>query len=237
MQYSVVIPAYNEAENIVPLLFEIKEVMESLGKEWEVLVIDDASTDSTWQVLEQTKEKLPQLRALRHANRSGQSSAFETGFQHVKGALTITLDGDGQNDPHDIPKLLEKVVPGVGCVCGIRMKRQDTWRKNSISKLANGTRRFFLRDNISDTGCSLKVFKTEALKTVKMYKGLHRFLPALVIIEGYKVDEVPVSHRGRLHGSSKYSIFNRGISTLTDLFAVWWMRKRRVLTSVEKSIS
>jgi len=236
MDYSVVIPAYNEAENIVDLLFEIKEVMDPLGKEWEVLVIDDASTDGTWDVLEKTKETLPNLRALRHKKQSGQSAAFETGFQNVQGDFTITLDGDGQNDPHDIPKLLEKCSPHVGCVSGIRQNRQDTWRKRTISRCANRVRRFFLRDNTSDTGCSLKVFRTEVLRRIKMYKGLHRFLPALVIIEGYEVAEVPVNHRSRQHGLSKYSIVNRGISTVTDLLAVCWMRRRRVPTSTEKQI-
>lgn len=236
MQYSIVIPAFNEAENIATLLFEIKQVMEPLGKDWEVLVIDDASTDRTWEVLEETKEKIPQLRAIRHAQRSGQSSAFETGFHNVRGECTITLDGDGQNDPHDIPKLLEKLTPNIGCVSGIRHNRQDTRRKKMISRCANNIRRFFLHDNTSDTGCSLKIFRTEALKNIKMYKGLHRFLPALIIIEGYEVDEVPVNHRSRKHGTSKYSIVNRGVSTLTDLFAVWWMRRRRVLTSTEKKL-
>jgi len=233
--YTVLIPAYNEAENIAPLLFEIQEVMELVKEPWEVIVVDDASTDGTWQQLEFTQERIPNLRAFRHTKQSGQSNALETGIQYAKGEIIITLDGDGQNDPHDIPKLLEK-MEGVDCVSGCRIARKDTWLKRTYSKFANSIRRAFLHDGITDTGCSLKAFRKQALRQLKFYKGMHRFLPALLQIEGYKVIEVPVSHRPRLHGTSKYNIFNRGINTLADLFAVWWMKQRRILTQVESQL-
>jgi len=235
MFYTILIPAYNEAENIGPLLFEIQEVMQALNEPWEVIVIDDASTDETWQQLESTQKRISQLRAFRHSKQSGQSNALETGIQQAKGEIIIMLDGDGQNDPHDIPKLLEK-IEGVDCVSGCRVNRKDTWLKRTYSKIANSIRRAFLHDGITDTGCSLKAFRKQALHKLKFYKGMHRFLPALLQIEGYKVIEVPVSHRPRLHGTSKYNILNRGLCTLTDLLAVCWMRKRRILSQVEKDL-
>ena len=233
--YSVIIPAHNENANLPSLLEEIKDVMASLKKPWEVLVIDDGSTDGTWQTLEQISTTLPELKGLHLQTQSGQSAALHIGFQAARGEAIITLDGDGQNDPHDIPKLLA-VFDGIDCVSGQRQRRQDRTSRRWISTMANGTRRWLLGDDIRDTGCSLKVFRASTLQKVKLFKGMHRFLPSLIMQEGGEVKEIPVSHRPRQKGKSNYSICNRGLSTITDLLAVWWMKRRRLQGVVDRQV-
>jgi len=235
MNYSILIPAHNEAENIVDLLMEIERVMTPISSAWEVVVVDDGSRDQTWDRLENTQALLPQLRAIRLKECSGQSAALQAGIAELRGEVTITLDGDGQNDPKDIPKLLA-FLDSFDVVSGCRVNRQDSWSKRYISKWANRIRSFLLSDGVSDTGCSLKAYKTQYLKRLRLFKGMHRFLPALLIIEGCKVCQVPVSHRPRKHGSSKYSFFNRGISTVTDLLAVMWMKRRHRHALIEKRL-
>ena len=231
--YSVLIPAHNEEKNLPNLLKEIHEVMAREGKPWEVIVVDDASTDQTWTILEKEHLTLPQLKGIRLKKQSGQTAALEIGLHAVTGEIVITLDGDGQNDPHDIPKLLD-ALDGFDCVSGCRQRRHDRWDRKLISATANGTRRWLLGDNIQDTGCSLKAFRTSCFRHIKLFKGMHRFLPSLLIIEGFQVKEIPVSHRPRASGKSNYSIFNRGFSTITDLFAVWWMKRRRLHGEIDQ---
>lgn len=225
MEYSVVIPLKNEEENIPGLIAELEPVMESLGKPWELLCIDDGSTDNTLSLLQNLNK--PYLRILSFTKNFGQSSAFDAGFRNAKGKFVITLDGDLQNDPKDIPKLLEKVNEA-DLVCGRRVKRNDPWSKKIISFFANRIRSRLCQDGVLDTGCSLKVFRLECLHQVKMYQGMHRFLPALFVIEGFQVTEVAVNHRKRERGTTKYNIFNRSFNTIADLLAVRWMRKRHL---------
>lgn len=227
IQYSVVIPLKNEESNITDLLKELEPVMQALQKPWEVLCINDGSTDNTKQILEQLAKNKPQLRVLNFTRNFGQSSAFDAGFRHAYGEFVITLDGDGQNNPADIPKLIQ-VSEHADLVCGWRKTRKDTFVKKCTSRIANFVRSRICQDQMHDTGCSLKVYRKSALDKIKMFHGMHRFLPALFQIEGLRVIEVPVSHRERLKGKSNYHFFNRSLNTIIDMLAVLWMRKRRL---------
>jgi glycosyltransferase involved in cell wall biosynthesis len=178
---------------------------------------------------------MPELKGFSLKERSGQTTALETGIRSAHGEILITLDGDGQNDPHDIPSLLA-ALDGVDGVSGCRQLRQDTWKKRLVSSYANGIRRWLLGDDIHDTGCSLKVFHAYCFSNIKLFKGMHRFLPALVTIEGFRVSEVPVSSRPRNKGKSHYSLRNRGFSTISDLLAVWWMKRRHVHADVVRRL-
>lgn len=227
MKYSVVIPLKDEEENIGPLIEEVERAMEPLCAPWELICVDDGSQDRTVPFLEELKKKKPYLHLLEFTKNFGQSSAFDAGFKEARGEFVITLDGDGQNDPQDIPKLL-KEIEQADLVCGQRKRRKDSLTKRLISRLANRVRSFLLHDGIPDSGCSLKVYRREALKKIKLYHGLHRFLPALFQIEGFKIVSIPVNHRPRLKGKTKYTLLNRQLNTIFDLLAVSWMRKRQL---------
>lgn len=231
--YSVVIPLKNEAENIIVLIEELQPVMEQLGKPWELICIDDGSTDGTDQILKELSKQKEYLRLISFDRNYGQSSAFDAGFKAAKGDFVITLDGDGQNDPHDIPSLLG-LIQNSDLVCGIRLKRKDTLSKRWISKMANLVRNWLCDDGVQDTGCSLKIYRKECLDKIKMFNGMHRFLPALFKIEGFRIKQIPVNHRERLRGKSNYNFFNRSLNTLADLFAVRWMKKRHLHYQIKK---
>lgn len=227
-KYSVIIPAYNEEENIEALLTEVHEVMSSLGEPWEVLVVDDASTDGTWKRVCSQK-----CLGIRLEKRCGQTTALQVGLREACGDIFIILDGDGQNDPHDIPLLLQELSL-CDCVSGYRQDRHDAWHKKLLSKVANSVRRFVLGDDIIDTGCSLKVLRRECVANIPLFRGMHRFLSSLILIEGYTVKQGAVSHRPRVHGASKYTLFNRGISVFFDLLAVCWMKRGKVFSVVKE---
>lgn len=233
MKYSVVIPLKNEESNILDLLHELEPVMISLGQPWEVICIDDGSTDRTRYVLFDLAKQKPNLKVILFKKNYGQSSAFHAGFEAALGEYVITMDGDGQNDPADIPKLL-KLIDHCDLVCGIRSKRKDPFSKRIISKLANKIRRWLCEDGVQDTGCSLKVFRRQSLLKIKMYHGMHRFLPALFKLENFKIKETPVNHRERTKGKSKYNFFNRSLNTIADLLAVRWMKKRALTYQIEQ---
>lgn len=236
MKYSVVIPLKNEEENIVDLISELEPVMQSLKSPWELICINDGSTDNTLATLSQLVKEKPFLRVLTFDRNYGQSSAFDAGFRNARGDWIITLDGDRQNDPTDIPKLLT-LTDKNDLICGHRVNRRDPWHKKITSRLANFVRSRFCRDDIQDTGCSLKVYRKECLSKIKMYKGMHRFLPALFKIEGFRIAEVPVNHRERVKGVTKYNFFNRSFNTVADMLAVRWMWKRHVNYHIDKEIS
>ncbi len=225
--YSVIIPIYNEEANLSELIDEIERAMETLNAPWELLCIDDGSTDSSLLIMQDLCKSRPYMRILRFTRNFGQSSAFAAGFKHGKGEFLITLDGDRQNDPKDIPKLIE-LASNADLVVGWRVQRKDTWQKRITSRLSNAIRSRFCKDGVHDSGCSLKVYRKSALDDIKMYKGMHRFLPALFKIEGYRVEELPVSHRERMGGVTKYSFSNRSIAPIVDMFVVRWMRKRHL---------
>ncbi|MBS0623184.1 MAG: glycosyltransferase family 2 protein [Verrucomicrobia bacterium] len=236
MEYSVVIPIHNEEENLEPLLDEIESVMVALAHPWELICVDDGSTDNSLLILKQNVQRRPYLRIVTFTRNFGQSSAFAAGFQHAKGQFVITLDGDRQNDPQDIPKLLQK-AEHADLVVGWRVQRKDTFSKRWISKLSNFVRSRFCQDGIHDTGCSLKVFRTQALRQIKLYHGMHRFLPALFRIEGFSVTEVPVHHRQREKGKTKYHFWNRSLGPFLDMLVVRWMRSRHLKYQVQQEIS
>lgn len=232
VQFSVIVPLKNEEGNIVELIHEIDRAMNQINAPWELLCVDDGSTDQTLPLLKKMSHERPHLRILAFDRNYGQSSAFDAGFKHAAGAYVITLDGDRQNDPADIPKLIS-AIKDVDMVCGYRQKRNDPIMKRVISTLANKVRSRLCGDGVRDTGCSLKIYRKQCLEQIKMYHGMHRFLPALFKIEGFKVMEIPVNHRERPAGKTKYNLFNRSFNTVADLFAVRWMRKRQLRYKIQ----
>lgn len=235
MKYSVVIPLKNEEENIIDLINELEPVMNALKTQWELICVDDGSTDRTRDILQKLSKQKPYLKTLVFKKNYGQSSAFDAGFKSAKGEFVITMDGDRQNDPADIPKLID-AIQHCDLVCGIRHKRKDPLIKKITSLVANGVRSRFCKDGVQDTGCSLKIYRTECLKKIKMFQGMHRFLPALFLIEGFAIKEVPVNHRERSKGVTKYNFFNRSFNTIADMLAVRWMSKRHLNYQIENEV-
>ena len=225
-QLSILLPAYNEEACIAHVIREVAEVLRGLGRPFEIVVVDDGSTDATGQRLGELQADIPELRVLRLQRNSGQSAALGAAFRAARGEIFITLDADGQNDPADIPALLAPLVSCDLC-CGYRVKRQDTWSKRLGSRLANAVRNRALRETIRDTGCTLKAFRAAWTQELPMqFRGMHRFLPALLAMAGARITEIPVNHRPRVAGQSKYTNWGRLKETLWDLWAVRWMQKR-----------
>lgn len=234
IKYSIVVPLKDEEGNIQALIEETESVMESLKEPWEMILVDDGSVDKTREILARLSKSRKFLRPLHFTKNFGQSAAFDAGFKAASGEFIITLDGDRQNDPADIPKLIQ-YMKDFDLVCGIRQKRRDTPVKRITSILANKIRSKVLNDGIQDTGCSLKLYRKSCLETIKLYQGMHRFLPALFQIEGYKVGQIPVRHRERTSGKTKYNFLNRSFNTVFDMLAVRWMRKRKLNYQIEKA--
>ena len=237
---SVVIPVHNEADNVGPLAEEIHAALDG-RVEFEIVYVDDASSDDTPQRLLALAARDARLRVLRHRANAGQSTALLTGVRHARGELVATLDGDGQNDPADIPALLarwrdEQRTLGDGplLIAGWRASRRDTWIRRLSSRIANGVRRRVLGDGTPDTGCGLKLFRREDFLALPYFDHLHRFLPALVIRHGGRVVSVPVNHRPRLRGQSHYGIGNRLFVGIVDMAGVLWLRRRTRLTAVDE---
>lgn len=224
---SVVFPVYNEEENIPILLREIAAALEGRGWTYEIVAVDDGSTDRSLQVLQESRERYPMLRVLALEKNSGQTAALDAAWRAAEGTMVVSLDADLQNDPADIPNMIHKLSEtGSDMVIGVRVNRQDTWSRKMQSKIGNGVRNWITGDQITDTGCSLKLVKREAIDRVRLFTGMHRFLPTLVRYAGYRVVEMPVNHRQRRFGTSKYGAMNRAFRGLADCFAVRWMGKR-----------
>ncbi|NNG16112.1 MAG: glycosyltransferase family 2 protein [Gemmatimonadales bacterium] len=239
-QLSIVIPAYNEAACLGPLLGELNAALAG-GPTYEVLCVDDGSTDGTLEVLRSTRERLPQLRIVRHHSRSGQSAALWTGFGRAKAPWIATLDADGQNDPRDLPRLLEARDASpereeLWLVTGIRRKRRDTLLKRVSSRVANAVRGRLLRDGISDTGCGLKLMHRARILTLPRFDHMHRFLPALVMRSGGRVLTVEVGHRPRTAGTTKYGVRNRLFVGVVDLLGVLWLQRRTTHPIIEEEL-
>lgn len=232
---TIVIPAYNEAENIAPLSASLVEAMRGINKTYEVIIVDDGSKDATYDEILKASKIHPQIRGLKFKKNCGQTAAFNAGFEYALGRIVITMDADMQNDPADIPKLLEK-MPEFDVVCGIRVKRQDNFVRRASSKIANFIRNLLTKDTIIDTGCSLKAFKAEAAKRMKLFSGMHRFFPTLAKMDGYTVAQVPVNHLPRKFGKAKYGVGNRAFRAFCDLMAVRWMQKRHFKYEIENGI-
>jgi dolichol-phosphate mannosyltransferase len=229
LQLSVVVPVCNEAENVEPLAREIHAAL--APRRYEMIFVDDGSTDDTAAILRGLKAELPALRVLRHSFRSGQSAAVASGVRAARAAWIATLDGDGQNDPADIPKLIAQRDSadsrGVQLVMGNRKaSRQDTAFRKLQSNVANGVRSSLLGDGTPDTGCGIKLFSRELFLELPRFDHMHRFLPALFQRHGARVISVPVSHRPRLRGTSKYGMLNRLWVGIVDICGVMWLRRR-----------
>jgi len=223
---SIVIPVYNEQSCIESTLRELAGVMRRQNRLFEILCVDDGSTDSSGDIIQGLKQQdLPELRLLRLTPNSGQSAAFGAGFRHAVHPIIVTMDADGQNDPNDIPFLLEGLADADVC-CGFRHKRQDTASKRIASRIGNRVRNALLGSDIIDTGCSLKVFRAEQVRHLAMLEGMHRFLPNLCAMQGARILQRPVNHRPRTSGTSKYTNFGRLLKTVPDLMAVRWMKHR-----------
>lgn len=221
MKYSVIVPIHNEKESVQPLHQEIAEAMKPLGEPFEILFVDDGSTDGSYEAM----KALSPLTIIRLRKQFGQTAAFDAGFRHAKGDVFITLDGDGQNPPHEIPKLLSKMAEeGYDVVCGWRTNRQDTHSKQFLSRGANFLRKFLVNDLIHDSGCSLRVYRRECFDDVQLLGEMHRFIPAILRWRGFTIAEVPVEHRAREHGASHYT-WKRVIKGFVDMIAVWFWRK------------
>ncbi len=225
---SIVIPVHNEGENLLSLLEELEGVVLDQGI-MEALVVDDKSEDESLPLLRELKRKLSWLRVIFHLKRGGQSMALLTGIRHARGDVIVTMDGDGQNDPEDIRRLLGVFFQNSSdflLVMGRRRRRRDSWIKRVSSRIANGVRGYILKDNTPDTGCGLKVFKKGDFLRLPTFDHMHRFLPALFLAMGGKVISVDVSHRPRAKGLSHYGTLDRLWMGIWDLFGVYWLIRR-----------
>jgi glycosyltransferase involved in cell wall biosynthesis len=225
---SVVIPCYNERDNLLPLVASISEALDPLKLDYEIIITDDCSRDDSWPVLQKLAAENPRVRAQRLAKNSGQSAALWAGIQAASGRYIATLDADMQNDPRDLPKFVE-AMKNADCVCGSRLEKRkdgDNFIRQISSKIANGVRNWITHETVTDSGCCYRMFKRECAANLKFFKGMHRFLPTLFKIEGFTVTEIPVNHQTRLSGESKYGVWNRLFASSYDLFAVRWMQKR-----------
>ena len=224
---SVVFPVYNEEENIPLLLREIVAALEGRGWTYEIVAVDDGSKDRSLDVLRESRARYPMLRVLALEKNSGQTAALDAAWRNARGRYVVSLDADLQNDPADIPAMVKKLEETRSdMVIGVRVNRQDTWSRKMQSRIGNGVRNWITGDDITDTGCSLKLVKREAIDRVRLFTGMHRFLPTLIRYAGYRVVEMPVNHRPRQFGVSKYGAMNRAFRGLADCFAVRWMGKR-----------
>ncbi len=224
---SAVVPAYNEVESLPPLLAELRAALDATGRSWELVMVDDGSTDGTRELLEREAAKDARLRSLVLEKNAGQSAALAAGLVRARGEIVVTMDADLQNDPADLPRLLA-ALENADVVSGIRDQRQDSWVRLVSSRIANATRRAVLGDPVTDIGCSFKAYRREVLADLPMFVGVHRFLPALCVFRGARFAEVRLRHRARVHGVSKYGVGNRLWRGLADLVGVNWLKTRLV---------
>jgi glycosyltransferase involved in cell wall biosynthesis len=224
---SVVIPVCNEQENVQPLAERLASALAGWPGGWEVLFVDDGSTDRTLELLKQMQRTFPQVRVARFKQNLGQTAAMAAGFRLAQGDAVVTLDGDLQNDPAEVPRLAT-LLKDWDVVCGVRVRRQDGPWKRFSSRIANGFRNWATRDNIVDTGCTLKAYRREAVANLELYKGMHRFLPTLLKMRGCRVTQVAVGHHPRTAGKTKYGTWDRLTKGLGDVWAVRWMAKNRI---------
>jgi len=225
-EVSIIVPVFNEADNVLPMAGEVTAAMAKVGRNWELLFVDDASTDDTPKRTIEATQADAHVRGLRHQRNAGQSAAVWTGIQGTSGPILCTLDGDLQNDPADLPAMIAELAR-VDFVSGMRLNRQDTWLRKVSSKIARSARKAALGVDFHDTGCAIRAFKRTALAGLFPFNGLHRFLPILVHGGGAKTLEVPVNHRPRVAGVSKYGVWNRLGRGIYDVIAISWYQKRR----------
>jgi dolichol-phosphate mannosyltransferase len=219
---SVIVPIFNEEENIPILQSELHAALKDL--DYEIIFVDDGSSDRTVDRI----ETAPNVRVIRFEKNAGQSAAIYAGLKTACGATVVLIDGDLQNDPADVPRLLSEIARGADLVCGYRAKRQDTPLKRMTSRIANAVRSRYTKDGVRDTGCTLKAMRRECVGALVPFKGMHRFIPALVKGAGYRLVEIPVNHRPRRFGHSKYGLSNRALRATADMFGVRWLLSRRL---------
>jgi dolichol-phosphate mannosyltransferase len=225
---SVVVPLFNEEANVSTLQSELRDALG--GLDHEMIFVDDGSTDHTVERI----EAAPTVRLIRFEKNSGQSAAIYAGLKAARGASLVLIDGDLQNDPADIPRLLAEIARGADLVCGYRAQRRDTRVKRLTSWIANAVRSRFTKDGVRDTGCTLKAMRRECVSALVPFKGMHRFIPALVKGAGYRLVEIPVNHRPRRFGQSKYGLGNRALRATIDMFGVRWLLARRLRYKVRE---
>src|ERR1043166_1540827 len=219
---SIIVPVYNEEENVPILQAELRAALR--GVDHEFIFVDDGSADRTVKRI----EAAPNVRVIRFEKNAGQSAAIYAGLQAARGAILVLIDGDLQNDPADIPKLVGEISQGADLVCGYRAQRRDTLVKRLTSRIANAVRSRYTRDGVRDTGCPLRAMRREGVRGLFPFKGMHRFIPALIKDAGYRLVEIPVNHRPRRFGQTKYSLGNRAVRATIDMFGVRWLLSRRL---------
>lgn len=238
-ELSLVIPCHNEEQNLRPLLSAIHAAMDPLGLDYEVVITDDCSMDNSWDVLKQLAAGDPRLRIQRFRFNCGESAASWAGMQIARGRNIATLDADLQNDPKDLPAMLD-TLKDADCVCGTRVATRgigDSWLRIASSRIANWVRNKLSGENIADAGCTYRVFKRECIARLEFFNGAHRFLPTLIKMKGFRVVEVPVSTNPRLSGASHYGIWNRLLKSSLDLLAVRWMKSRKIRYEIAESLN
>ena len=235
IEISVVVPVYNEEGNLPLLIPKLVEVLKGLGRSYEMIFVDDGSSDGSRRILIEMASQYPSLRILRFKENRGLSTALLIGMREARGEKIVTLDSDLQNDPADIPRLLE-YLDYYDMATGWRQKREDSWLKKISAKIANAVRNWVSGENIHDSACTLRAFKKECIQDIPAFNGMHRFLSTLVKMEGYRIIEVPVSHHPRRFGKSKYNIRNRMVRSFIDLLAVRWMKRRTIHYDIEERV-
>jgi dolichol-phosphate mannosyltransferase len=239
VEVSFVIPCHNEQDNLRALVAAIREAIDPLKRTYEIVIVDDFSTDNSWKVLKELAAGDARLRGLRFAFNCGQSAALWAGMNAARGRYIITLDADLQNDPRDVPQFLS-ALEKFDCVCGSRLAARgegDGFVRIASSRIANWVRNKMSGENVADAGCCYRAFKRECIADLKFFKGMHRFLPTLFKIEGFTVTEIPVRHNPRSAGQSHYGVWNRLFASFYDLLAVRWMKKRMFQYKVADKIN
>jgi glycosyltransferase involved in cell wall biosynthesis len=234
-----VAPCHNELDNLQPLTEAIRAALEPLGRTYEIVLVNDASTDGSWDVLKTIAATDSRVRALRFAQQCGQSAALWAGIKNARGRVIVTLDADMQNPPSEIPRFLEALMQA-DCVCGSRVAARaagDSWLRRASSRIANEVRNKVSGETISDAGCCYRAFRRECVAELKFFKGAHRFLPTLIKMEGFTVTELPISHNPRGSGRTHYGIWNRLFKSSADLLAVRWMKKRTIRYKIDETVN
>jgi glycosyltransferase involved in cell wall biosynthesis len=233
VEISVVVPVYNEEANLPILVPKLVEVFKSLGSVYEMIFVDDGSSDGSRRLLKEMSSRVPPLRLVALKQNRGLSTALLAGMREARGKIIVTLDSDLQNDPEDIPRLLG-YLDRYDMATGWRQKREDPWLKRIASRIGNSVRNRLSGESINDSACTLRVFKRECVQDIPIFNGMHRFMSTLVKMRGYRIVEVPVTHHPRKHGESKYNIRNRMWRSFVDLLAVRWMKGRRIQYDIEE---
>jgi dolichol-phosphate mannosyltransferase len=236
---SICVPIFNEAENI-PLLHDaIVQVIDPAGISAEIILVDDGSTDQSWRQIELLVARDARVRGIKFKANRGETAASDAGLRAARGRFVMTMDADLQNDPRDIPKFLETLDGGFDCVCGTRVASRgqgDNFLRVASSRIANWVRNKLSDEQISDAGCTYRAFRRECVAKLKLYRGLHRFIPTLLKMEGFTVTEIPVASNPRLHGQSKYGVWNRLFKSFHDLLAIRWMKNRMLGYEIESQL-